>query len=197
VWIAIVCSGCTTLELGSKAMGVTMKRIHHAFLLCLLMAGLLPFSALAEGNCPAGMYPIGGQGVQGCAPIPVSSTGSPYNNRPNWAQTVRGVAMDARGDTFISNSMRSRGKAKRASMKECKEFGKGECTLVTLFQAQCVAVAHAGLGTETTTVVAAMSEQGAVIVAMQQCSAKAAWRQMPQDQCRISNTACTADLFIR
>ena len=175
-----------------------MKRIHQAILSCLLLvAGSLPFTAMAEGNCPQGMYPIGGQGVQGCAPIPVSSTGSPYSNRPNWAQTVRGVAMDARGDTFISNSMRSRGKAKRASMKECREFGKGECTLATLFQAQCVAVAHAGLGTETTSVVAAMSEQGAVIVAMQQCNAKAAWRQMPQDQCRIANTACTADLFIR
>lgn len=26
--------------------------------------------AFAEGGCPAGQYPIGGQGVQGCAPIP-------------------------------------------------------------------------------------------------------------------------------
>lgn len=175
-----------------------MKRIHKTFILCLLLVtGVLPLAAFAEGNCPSGMYPMGGQGVQGCAPIPVSSTGSPYDNRPNWAQTVRGVAVDARGDTFISNSMRSRGKAKRASLQECREFGKGECTLAALFQAQCVAVAHAGLGTETTSVVAAMSEQGAVIVALQQCSAKAAWKRMPEDQCRIARTACTADLFIR
>lgn len=162
---------------GNPGIREAMKRIHQAILSCLLLvAGSLPSTAMAEGDCPQGMYSIGGQGVQGCAPIPVSSTGSSYSNRPNWAQTVRGVAMDARGDTFISNSMRSRGKAKRASMKECREFGKGECTLATLFQAQCVAVAHAGLGTETTSVVAAMSEQGAVIVAMQRCSAKAAWR---------------------
>ncbi len=26
--------------------------------------------AYAEGGCPPGSYPIGGQGVQGCAPIP-------------------------------------------------------------------------------------------------------------------------------
>jgi hypothetical protein len=167
-------------------------------ILCLLlMLGLIPFSALAEGNCPPGMYPIGGQGVQGCAPIPVSSTGAAYSNRPNWAQTVRGVAMDARGDTFISNSMRSQRKAKREAMKECKEYGKGECTLATLFQAQCVAVAHAGLDTGTTSVIAAMSEQGAVIVALQQCAAKAASKQLPQDRCRIARTACTADVFIR
>jgi hypothetical protein len=60
-----------------------------------------------------------------------------------------------------------------------------------------VEVTHAGLGTETTSIAAAMSEQGAFIVAMQQCSAKAGWKQMQQDQCRIANTACTADLFIR
>src|SRR2546427_13225761 len=60
---------------------------------------------------------------------------------------------------FISNSMRSRGKAKRASMKECKEFGKGECRLAPLFQAQCVAVPPAGRGTETPSVATAMSEQ--------------------------------------
>ncbi len=33
-------------------------------------------SASAEGNRPRGMYPIGGQGVQGCAPIPGASSGS-------------------------------------------------------------------------------------------------------------------------
>lgn len=175
-----------------------MKGIQRTLFLCLLLiAGVLSFTAFAEGNCPQGMYPIGGQGVQGCAPIPVNGSGSQYDNRPNWVQTVAGVAMDARGDTFISNSMRSRGKAKRAAIKECREFGKGECTLVTLFQAQCVAVAHAGLDNGTTSVVAAMSEQGAVIVALQQCAGKAGWKKVPQDQCRIAKTACTDDLYIK
>lgn len=163
----------------------------------MLMAGALPFGALAEGNFPSGMYPIGGQGVQGCAPIPVSSTGSAYNNRPNWGQTVAGMVMDFRGDTFISNSMRSRGKAKRAAIKECKAFGKGECSLVTLFEAQCVAVAHAGLDNGTTSVVAAMSEQGAVIVALQRCAGKAGWKKVPQDQSRIAKSACRDDLYIK
>lgn len=53
-----------------------MKRHPSLFVLCLLLiAGALPFSALAEGNCPPGMYPIGGQGVQGCAPIPAGGGG--------------------------------------------------------------------------------------------------------------------------
>lgn len=174
-----------------------MKGLQGTLFLCLLLiAGMLPFTALAEGNCPQGMYPIGGQGVQGCAPIPQNAAGAQYSNRPNWAQTVAGVAMDSRGDTFISNSMRSQRKAKREALKECKEFGRGECMLATLFQGQCVAVANAGLGTGTTSVVAAMSEQGAVIVAMQHCAAKASGKQLSLDQCRIARTKCTADIFI-
>lgn len=51
-------------------------------------------SALAEGNCPPGMYPIGGQGVQGCAPIPgaagaSTSPSTPAPARPlgEWVKT--------------------------------------------------------------------------------------------------------------
>ncbi|KAF1028257.1 MAG: hypothetical protein GAK29_00137 [Acinetobacter bereziniae] len=36
----------------------------------LLMFSSLSHLAWAEGNCPQGMYPVGGQGVMGCAPIP-------------------------------------------------------------------------------------------------------------------------------
>lgn len=35
-----------------------------------ILASLLaPSGAFAERNCPDGMYPIGGQGVVGCAPM--------------------------------------------------------------------------------------------------------------------------------
>ena len=39
------------------------------FLFVLVVLVALPEGASAEGNCPPGFYPIGGQGVQGCAPI--------------------------------------------------------------------------------------------------------------------------------
>ncbi|WP_440862118.1 hypothetical protein [Stenotrophomonas maltophilia] len=40
-------------------------------ILALLFAALLVANnANAEGRCPAGQYPIGDQGVGGCAPIP-------------------------------------------------------------------------------------------------------------------------------
>lgn len=34
-------------------------------------------TAFAEGNCPSGYYPIGGQGVSGCAPMSSGSSGAP------------------------------------------------------------------------------------------------------------------------
>lgn len=36
----------------------------------LVLLSVASFWARAEGGCPPGQYPIGGQGVQGCAPIP-------------------------------------------------------------------------------------------------------------------------------
>lgn len=33
-------------------------------------------NAAKEGNCPPGFFPIGGQGVQGCAPIPGANAGA-------------------------------------------------------------------------------------------------------------------------
>jgi len=91
---------------------------------------------LAEGNRTPGRYPIGGQGVPGCAAIRRAS------------RTLR-------------------------------------------------ATSRAGRFNETASVVAVIPEQRAVVVALLQCSAKAAWKQMSQDQCRIATTVCTARLFIR
>jgi len=56
--------------------------------------------AYAEGGCPPGSYPIGGQGVQGCAPIPgagggVSQQSPSPRPRPlgEWIRTWGGVAV--------------------------------------------------------------------------------------------------------
>ncbi len=47
------------------------QKIKYLLSICsLLMFSSLSHLAWAEGNCPQGMYPVGGQGVMGCAPIP-------------------------------------------------------------------------------------------------------------------------------
>lgn len=51
--------------------------------------------AKAEGNCPPGFYPVGGRGVQGCAPIPVAGTGGGaagrYTGKPSHGPVAQNV----------------------------------------------------------------------------------------------------------
>lgn len=48
----------------------------------------------AEGNCPAGMYPIGGQGVLGCTPIPQSTQAAPSQPSGHWVSQWGAIASD-------------------------------------------------------------------------------------------------------
>ncbi|WP_080104328.1 DUF4189 domain-containing protein [Stenotrophomonas maltophilia] len=54
--------------------------------------------AKAEGNCPPGFYPVGGRGVQGCAPIPVAGTGGGaagrYTGKPSHRPVAQNVGRD-------------------------------------------------------------------------------------------------------
>lgn len=60
-------------ELGRGCVFMT-GRLTQAVIAAML--SLAFSSASAERNRPPVMYPIGGQGVQGCAPIPGASSGS-------------------------------------------------------------------------------------------------------------------------
>lgn len=53
-----------------------MKSLLPALMVLMVGTAWSIDSALAEGNCPPGFYPIGGQGVQGCAPIPGANAGA-------------------------------------------------------------------------------------------------------------------------
>lgn len=72
-------------------MGESHMRMKALFTLLLLGASHVAF---AEGGCPAGQYPIGGQGVQGCAPIPSAGSGG-GDLRPNgrWIKTWGAISI--------------------------------------------------------------------------------------------------------
>lgn len=60
-------------------------------ILGLLLAAVFQSAAFAEGGCPPGQYPIGGQGVQGCAPIPGAGDGSLKTPQPGGSGSKRGA----------------------------------------------------------------------------------------------------------
>ncbi|MDX3934402.1 DUF4189 domain-containing protein [Stenotrophomonas sp.] len=103
---------------------------------------------LAEGNCPPGFYPIGGQGVQGCAPIPQSSAGgkqsAPAVRVPSgeWETRWGAVAEDSGSmTTGVSTSRKSKEEAVSAAVGQCTKMGGKSCKLRIAYFNQCVAIA--------------------------------------------------------
>jgi hypothetical protein len=67
-----------------------------AFVVLLAVSVMLPFAAGAEGRCPPGSYPAGGQGVGGCAPHPgVSSEPAMRCSAGSCADITLGNALNA------------------------------------------------------------------------------------------------------
>src|SRR2546427_3315443 len=65
-------------------------------------------SASAEGRCPPGQYPIGDQGVGGCAPIPGAGRSAPDENPGHWVKTWGAVAGSMNGDAGASTGHQDR-----------------------------------------------------------------------------------------
>jgi hypothetical protein len=105
--------------------------------------------AKAEGRCPPGQYPVGGQGVLGCAPIPgYGSDGAAQDDyqrpRGKWRATwgaigwspENGIAAVALDQYF------SKRKAEAAALKLCAELGGIACEVTLAFYDQCAATAR-------------------------------------------------------
>lgn len=108
--------------------------------LILLLVSLLPVAVHAEGgSCPSGYYPIGGNGVMGCAPMPGNNNGpargNPYpqtNYNGPAPGTYGAVAYDrAANNGFVTYGKFSRESAADAALKVCREKGGKSCELVT------------------------------------------------------------------
>lgn len=114
-----------------------------------LIFGLLVMSshAFAEGACPPGQYPIGGQGVVGCAPIPGASDGGPSPApRPTgkWETRWGAVVEDntsANLATGTSVSRKSKRDAIDAATEVCERMGGRKCKTRITYYNQCVALA--------------------------------------------------------
>ncbi|MEQ7991730.1 DUF4189 domain-containing protein [Xanthomonas hortorum] len=104
-----------------------------------------PHFASAEGGCPAGQYPIGGQGAVACAPIPQSQT---QQAQPTpigkWVKTWGAVALDRADTGAIGASVgkTSESAAQQDAIYNCIKGGGTECKGWTAYENQCIAVAE-------------------------------------------------------
>ena len=172
--------------------------------LVLLMLVLLPLNAFAEGACPPGQYPIGGQGVVGCAPIPGSgSSGSGAATRPTgeWETRWGAVADDAKpvatGEkiaTGVAASQKSKRAAESMALSRCKQGGGSACKVKLSYYNQCVALAdpvgEQVLGAITTANTAADIDQ-ARAAALTDCES------VKGQKCEVYYSACSMPEFRR
>jgi hypothetical protein len=111
-------------------------------LLFLMIVGI---PAMAEQGCPPGQYPIGGQGVAACAPIPQgSSQETAPAPRPlgKWIKTWGAVAIDGEGAVGVDYGKLSKREAQKGAIANCVKAGGKECRDWATYHNQCAAVAE-------------------------------------------------------
>lgn len=123
-----------------------MKFRGYVISLCALVFLGAAGMAAAEGNCPPGYYPIGGQGVQGCAPIPSSASSSgtievPANSPTGrWVKTWGAIAeSSSTQDAGASTGLRSQEAAEQEALRKCSSTGAADCSVSLAYRNQCVA----------------------------------------------------------
>ncbi|WP_376779674.1 DUF4189 domain-containing protein [Diaphorobacter nitroreducens] len=125
-----------------------MKRVLVWMTWLLLVSLGLSGSAFAEGgSCPPGYYPIGGQGAQGCAPIP-SGGGSGSSGSQEirlstptgrWIKTWGAIAeATATSDAGVSDGKRTKEEAEREAVARCQSTGAKDCVAHFTYYNQCV-----------------------------------------------------------
>ncbi|MCC8535825.1 DUF4189 domain-containing protein [Xanthomonas axonopodis pv. poinsettiicola] len=123
-------------------MGIEMKLCN----ICLLLLLSIAFSAMAEQGCPPGQYPIGGQGVAACAPIPQGSQENQQSPRPTgkWIKTWGAVSLDKSdvGALGVSVGKLSKREAQQDAIAGCIKAGGKNCKDWAAYENQCAAVAE-------------------------------------------------------
>lgn len=159
--------------------------------LCLLALGiaagtaflLQPGSALAEGGCPDGYFPIGGgnAGWQGCAPMGGGRDEEEEDSGPRWATRWGAVAV-TNGAFGYSHNWPTERQAIDEALSQCsRDAGGAACTLRQSYYDQCIALVWGQKGSNT--VVAPDIEQ-AERLAVENCSKRST-------SCKIYYSGCS------
>lgn len=107
-----------------------------------------PSEGRAEGGCPPGQFPIGGQGVQGCAPIPGASTPPPAP-RPTgeWLLTWGSIfTSPSTGATGVASGKLKKAEAVAEARANCSSKGASDCIEEISYENGCVALTDAPRG---------------------------------------------------
>jgi hypothetical protein len=174
--------------------GFEMKKsLKH--LLCLGLLGLSGSVYAEGGSCPSGYYPVGGQGAQGCAPIPNYNNGRQQGGsqpppRPTgyWVKTWGAIAPSPKGGVLgTAVGADSKAEAERLALADCKKKGGQSCQVDLAYHNQCAAMI---LGDKTYNVAHAASVDEASRIGIKLCYNK-------NGACSVYYSACTEPRFVK
>lgn len=163
----------------------------------ILLLSLMTNSAFAEGNCPPGYYPIGGQGVQGCAPIG-GAAASPAQSMPvpaprpsgEWIKTWGALAKSSGSDLVgASNGELSRKEAEQLATERCAAEGAKDCSVSFTYMNQCMAYAVPSSGKGMAMLSRGPTRQAAHQEAVKYC------QDSKGGSCDIAYSACAEPHF--
>lgn len=162
----------------------------------------IPGLAFGEGRCPPGQYPVGGQGVGGCAPIPGSDgrSGESAAPRPTgkwetrWGAIAEDNSPEIKGNipTGAAVSQKSKGAASALALSRCAERGGRKCKVKLTYYNQCVAMADP-VGNRLPGAINVMSR--AETVEMARSNALQRCRGAGAQQCEVVYSACSMSEF--
>lgn len=152
----------------------------------------------AEGRCPPGQYPVGGQGVQGCAPIPGYGTqgGNGGYAAPvptgEWLKTWGAIAVSSTTNLVgVSAGEMSKEDADSIALKKCGAEGDRNCRISISYENQCAAIAIPSSGKGQAYSASAATEEEAVSGAVESCS------DTGGGKCVRFYSDCSKPVFIR
>jgi hypothetical protein len=158
---------------------------------------LFACDARAEGRCPPGQYPVGGQGVGGCAPIPGGSSqaGQAAQSGPiatgRWIKTWGAIAGAAStGDMGASVGQITKREAISEALERCGKYGAKDCKIDMTYRNQCVAYADPAPGSKgVVSISVAGSKEDAASRVLDYCA------QNGGGQCKVLYSDCSEPIF--
>jgi len=166
---------------------------------------MAPLTALAEGRCPPGQYPVGSeQGVLGCAPILGGAAGTGETSAPvptgKWETRWGAVAEDRESEPGSPTStgavigQKSKRAAEALALERCERSGGRKCYVRMAYHNQCAAIADVvysgSMAGGKSTAVSAETLEKAKSLALTQCSTLNTGAA-----CEIAYSACSMSEF--
>ncbi|WP_249027693.1 DUF4189 domain-containing protein [Xanthomonas cucurbitae] len=160
-----------------------------------LLMGAASHNAHAEQGCPPGQYPIGGQGVVACAPIPQDN---PIQQAPRpsgkWLKTWGAIASDGGDNLGVSKGKLKKKEAQEEALEKCRSVSGKECAIDFIYENQCASIAEPYLGERAVTGMLAYargpSKESATSDVISRCL-----KDNEGSECRVIYNACSEPIF--